>query len=229
MTDAKLLHMPLTTVNRTPPSLSAATALRLAQARYLSGSGGFRQMTPRFPPGKIFEGLDPGRYDTSPRAIRPHSPRATCNPDDGPGDAWKRSNFARRDIAFDKPHLYKPRPRSALNPKEPDRPVRKRFYNVPDRTTGVMRHWTLFPPDHKLEVGALLGPGSYDVISQFEKPRPALSKRLNMPVTRASGLGWQPVAIASQPLTPRPSTSSSVSPRHASFYAVSSQYEQNKA
>ena len=74
----RTLHMPLTTVNRTPPSLSAATALRLAQARYLSGSGGFRQMTPRFPPGKIFEGLDPGRYDTSPRAIRPHSPRATC-------------------------------------------------------------------------------------------------------------------------------------------------------
>ena len=47
--------------------------------------------------------------------------------------------------------------------------------------------------------------------------------------SRASGLGWQPVAIASQPLTPRPSTSTSVSPRHASFYAVSSQYEQNKA
>lgn len=178
-------------------------------------------------------GADPGRYDPNVGAIGTWDPcRARAVgafiPAEGPGDAYARIQRER----------VKTGALLDTAPPTDKAPIRRRQppLGIPDLAhTGFGTRETRFgvQPTGSTRAqtfpGPVLGvdgpcPGSYDLASSFAKPRPALGRAFNVPITR--GLDGAPWMLA-QPLTSARAEvvfSASMSPRRKgkpTYYAVS--------
>ena len=193
---------------------SGATALRVTLSRFNGGGGGGAtafQMSEGRDRHRLQEaigsgdhaydkhilGTDPGRYDPS-DACRARAP-SSFFPAEGPGDAYRRveKEKLRRAALLD------------TSPRGPSPRVKQDVAGFGFREQRFA--WLHAKPS--------LGPGTYDIPTSFDPPKPALSRSMNVPLMRGPhGVHWMPVrGVEKQPasIMPKAAARTASSPRDA--------------
>ena len=200
--------------------VSETIALRAMQSKFRGGSLPFRMTEPRQREngarlrlqeainrgdGRTRDhGVDPGRYN--PKAPRTE-PVSVFIPSEGPGDArarLEREAVKRGALLDTAPPFHMP-------------PVKRPPTHNLELQDSMKGGFGVRTPrwDHRSTQGP--APGSYDIPSAFERPKPALARSFAMPLTRSSGphgTTWMPVKQYAEAATPK--AAAKVTPRSLS-------------
>lgn len=179
--------------------VSGATALRVAQCRYGGGGGGgvtaFKLSEPRkrhrlqeaigtsdHVAQRSILGCAPGRYDPT-DACRSRAHGVVLDVGEGPGDAYGRLLRERVKTGA----LLDTSPRWQVPPV-----VRPSFFDAKTALHDGFGRREQFRD--RVPTGP--SPGSYDIPSGFDRPRPALARSMGVPLTRGrDGATWVPASF----------------------------------